>query len=408
MASTRFDVRRTIRRIGLVVMVPVVAGSCGTANEVARLGGPAPRLISTSLASNATSIAVSVAQTGLPGQGQIQIIAGNPHGPGVWFWGNESMLLFYDPVADRLSSWNVGMSAIGELPGSLAIDASGNAWLAENQSVEELTTSTGLTRTFTLPGVPSLAASTPLSGLGSHPAQGIATFRSSVAVTMSSASAIEVLDTTTNSFTAVPLPAGQEAEDVAYFSDGTLAASLRDWTTPAGLQNEVLLVTPNGSQRVVNVPEALGLSPSGPNMLVGTVTPSLLSSDGAVVAQGSSVTFAEPAGIGPAGPGAVKSLSDGRLVGVIKNGVTVLPPSTSGPSSVGSLIINFPQTLCGGGPTIGPGLVPGTNTLNPVPTGQTLCPVEPVATAVDGSNNIWIVPSLPAGELDYVPASALS
>ncbi len=144
-------------------------------------------------------------------------------------------------------------------------------WVGAGQEIAHIDPATATVKAYPLPSVPSSpkpAAYLRAAVRSLHAVVGIAVFGSKVAVARRAASAVQIFDSDTDSWSTLSLPAGTEAIDgtpysVAYDSAGGLAVALDDFNQTPATPHEVLLST-SDKIHTVAVPEFTGFVTGAP------------------------------------------------------------------------------------------------------------------------------------------------
>ncbi len=310
---------------------------------------------------------------------------------GVWFVTNSSTetRAFHALPNGNVQSWHVG-----DLPGDglsfgteagLALDKSGNLWFGAGTTLAKLDPASGAVSFSSVPVVDSPAAegNLPASLRGrTHEIRSLsASDGGLIAIAIRAAASVDVVAQDGKLVSEQGLSSTDEANDVAWMTDGSLAIGLTDDNT--------------GSSNAVEV-----IPSSGGSATIAHVPSHLLAKDGAqVVAGGPNFYAVNRAGSASAYPavstatipdGALAVAANGRVAAARRDGVVLIDPSGR-PSYV-----QFPpdQTCIPTEP------LPPTGT--PTPPTPRSCPVRPVALAMDTSGSVWFVPSNWTGALGLI------
>jgi hypothetical protein len=209
-----------------------------------------------------------------------------------------------------------------------------------------------------------------------------------VAIAMSRASSVEVLDASTGTFTQIAMPTtSDEPKAVAYSPDGTLGIALANYTTHR--ENSALLVAPGGVGQPAMIPvaDSSSITSDGTRgFILGLSSPSMVST------AGSATSIAVPAAsflATQSGP-AISVMPDGDLAAITSAGVLEFPRNASSVVSAtsASVTLQLPAQQC---QPYAPSDAGGTPvTPMPSPTGP--CRPEAQAMTVDGASGVWVVP----------------
>ncbi|MGH9169979.1 MAG: hypothetical protein ACRD0Z_03785 [Acidimicrobiales bacterium] len=348
-------------------------------------------------------MSIAASEQLLNGEGQygpIPYLLGSPSGPGVWFWDFSAtdVTIFYWDGQSQLQSWNVlsGTSyAPPEASAGLTVDGQGNVWFGYNDTLFELDPTTADISTWSIPPPPTSAAESQLPfGLqGIQAVTNVAVGPTGrVAVALSSASGVEVLDPTTGSFSVIATPATAGTPvSVAWDQDGYLAVGLQ--SQQAGSKNSVVLVSPSQTQTVVGgLPDTSAIAAfSSSEFVVGSSQPYLVTEQG-----GSTPVVLSTVLIpNPGHPAPLPMNPEGQLVGGTSLGLLSFSATAASQSAATSsaVALSLPEAPCAYGEQ---GSTPATTSPQASTTstgaGQ-LCPQGGFqAYAVDETGSIWVVP----------------
>lgn len=209
-----------------------------------------------------------------------------------------------------------------------------------------------------------------------------------VAIGMSAASAIEILASGAQTFRALPLPPIGDVSDIAFFADGSLAATMYDY--PSGHPDTVALFNSTGHQSVIHDIEAVWLSPSRDGLLMGLAGVSDLMESGA------SARIVDPANNDLAIGVPTIELPDGRRLLPTKSGMRVAGQGYAPPGS-GTAHILPPQ------PCAGPH-GPGSSGSSGV---DHMCSTRVTAWVADSFGDVWMIISTPANVVGLAKAQSL-
>ena len=320
----------------------------------------------------------------------------------VWFWASTQQqvtLFHWIPGTTSLEQTAVGSPAhLGLITGvqnAIAIDNSGTAWLAANMNVVTVTPSTGATSSVSVPGLPVITIENSLRPTQLQGLQAISALAAGpddqVAIAASDAAAIAVLNSSTRTFRNIPLPAGYEATDVAYTSDGTLAIDVAS-IDPRVSGNQLLLVPP-GSQ-TVSLEKGIG----GRRISV----------DGNQIYNGADATVVSTAGSQTTNQVAATALQNGSLSLMPSSAVTVLGSTVAfqTPSGIGLVgssaasTFTLPTFSCGSTAS-GPLLPVSQDTAVTAPPDHQCA--ETATELVAAKNGIAFLPSGPTPSIGYLP-----
>jgi hypothetical protein len=337
------------------------------------------------------------ASAALPeGYGPITSLAGDPNGAGVWFWDDtkSDLSIFHVDSQGTVKSWPVLTGAANEFQAisGFAITSAGMAWLGINSTLTRLDTSSGAAQTWQIPAPadnPAAESYLPPGLQGQHLVQGIAVAPdgSRVAIAISHASSVEVLDVPAGTFTQIAMPAtSDDPVSVAYSPDGTLGIALANYTTHR--ENSALIVPGGaGSPAMVSVPDSTSITSDGSGgFILGSSPPSRVSTAGDVtpIFVPTAPLIAVPDGQ------AISIMPDGDLAATTSAGVLEFPATASSAASAtaASLLVQLPAEQCQ--PAAGSYEVGTPTTPQPSPTGP--CHPQADAMTVDGAGDVWVVP----------------
>lgn len=323
------------------------------------------------------------------GQSPILHLATDPSKAGVWFtsWSDSEMYAyFYDPAAQKLSTWalgpTTGPAALAPFSDEgLGVDAAGNVWMGADDQLVELIPQSGAVHQWTIP-TPERDAHAPAED--SADVTALAALPSgSVVLAQRDASQLTTFDPSSSSFGHISLPAIGQAQGLAVLSDGTIGVAMADEAKPGAPADTLVLITPGGTQSTVQAPSAW----------IAAAGSSFRSGDGATVdsvsASGAtSPEAAAPSHVVPGQPGAALPGGSGVVL-VTATGFAVVRGTTVDDIAMPMVTLRNIAVPLG---------------VSPIPS-ETV-PVSTAAMAVDEAGNIWVAPSQPQNEVGVIAAGS--
>jgi hypothetical protein len=370
--------------------------ACGTRPPATKVSATAPARAA-AIADSQSISPTSLILMSLPaGFGIPSELAGDPQAPGVWFFvsdSEETRLLHYLPGAAP-ATWSLGPSATNGLAAGVEAGIAvvpPNVWVGANSTLDRLNSLTGAVTRINLSPV-ALASGqqygppevTTLQNIRALAADGTG----HLAVAQNRSSAVQLLDTSSLTFTPVTLPSGTEPNDVAFdAASHTLAVALHDLRTQQ--DDALFLRRPNGSTSEVQTGSYfVQADPSGfgaGGSQVSQVTP-----------DGAQKPFAVPPPPMSVAGGIPAFAPDGRIVQPTLDGLEVFDPQTGK-----HWTLKLPSFDCGGASAM------ATARPQPAPTSVS-CTQRVTELTTDNESNIWFTASGPAQNLYELPAASLS
>jgi hypothetical protein len=344
---------------------------------------PAPGVVTKALP------ATSLFQVPLPPPDHL---AADPARPGVWFFAfngnNDPRAYFWDGQKNALSSWSLGGNPnelISGIQNGIAVGRDGIVWIGANQNLVRLDPRSGaVSRTVVPTPAASAAAESfrPPNLRGQHAIRAVAVDGSKhVAVALSAAQEVEVLDTGPMTFSHVRLPPNKEPTGVSYTPDGTLGVAMAD---PLARTESLLLANANGQQKTLPTPAgSIGTGPGSANFVVGRGTDGKVTE---VAPDGSTTTLS------------LGAVSSSLIVGgdVISVGKKVASETTSGfvvfTPGAPAAEYQFPQTDCGEPSRVATGPQAPPPTASPTPE---KCGHRAATLTADSTGQLYYLESAP-------------
>lgn len=323
-------------------------------------------------------------------------LAVDPTRAGVWFIGAgdaSTAAEFYDPSLGKVNSWAIGSPQADHLftgvENAITVGADGDVWIGINTTVIRLQPSTGAVTKLTVTPEDSAGVEAARSPAlrGAHAIRALALNGTRLAVAMSGAADVPVLDTSSlQQSQDFQLPANNEALDLDYSTDGTLGVALRNYSTKA--DDTLLVASASGSTRTVATPS------------------DFVHHDGSLLVTGASqreaVTEVDSSGreTSHPTPAANDRVAYGEDILPLPNSQFLVPTiagfSVDGPSGA-QRSLRLPTFDCSGGSSIAGPTAPATPT-----TRAPVCNRRPTAMAYDVlSNTVWFMASGPGIDLGH-------
>jgi hypothetical protein len=313
------------------------------------------------------------------------LIAGDELGSGVWVWAEsstESRVFHYEVAPAGMSSYLMGPSSEWAASAESALIAApdGTVWLGVGMELGRIDRG-GTVSTWRVPVTshdPKLASFQPPEMATVQGIRDLAICScGKVAIALRNSTAVEVFDPKSQSFSVVGLPTDVAPRSVAYFGDGTLAVAADDYRTHRS--DAVIVVTPSGTLRRVEVPDASHVRPSrGGALIVGDELPVTLLPDNTT----QSAMLANDANRFVLSRSGVATLPDGRLVA---DGGDRLVVSDLIAGKDVDLVLG--QRVCNSRPPY-PGTASSSATESPG-SGTALCADRVDVYAVDAGGGVW-------------------
>ena len=282
--------KMTTRLIVMSAATVVILAGCGSTSRTAVPLAKKP-VLARAIARKGMALAstdapaIEVLGTG-SGYGTLSWIAAPRDRDGVWAWDSSATdsRIWYADSAGARRSWSLG-AGTGVRTSSAwpALAACGSdAWLGINNSLFEVDSVNGVSKTFEVPSGPpnpAVESHRPEGLRGASAVQAVACSGSTVAVARSDSTNAFLLDTNSGKWTLVPLPDDQDAVSTAVDTDGVAAFGLQDYEGKG--PHTVILHGPGGNTETVTVNDSIRVAAVDGGFRVGaagvplTVSPKL-------------------------------------------------------------------------------------------------------------------------------------
>lgn len=334
----------------------------------------------------------------------------------VWFWADSATavtLYNWDPVTGATFSHvlgtPLGLGLLTGIQGATAVASTGTIWIGANRSLLSFDVATDAIRNLSLPvrsPDPTVQAGRPSELIGLETITGMtANGNGTIAITSTGTSTVEVLHTSSETFSPVSLGTGFEAAGAAYLQNGTLAISEK--ADSGGQAGRLALEPPTGATKLVTniIPGPIGVAGT---TVLSNGTASQISMSGVItaslgrpsLAQTEATELPVEAGGETVPVGGVAGMEAWQTMG----GVAVASPGGQ------QDLLKLPTYACH----------PGTFSRMPAATSpSTSSPAQPSQTGTCGEqaivlasaptvSGLFFIPTAPSPTVDYVPASALT